>query len=114
MGAGYFQRRALKFLTFKCGDSVNASDAIDISEASTFLFCTPDDWSSCTVTIYTLRPSTDTYVPLYDFNGTAMTFAAIAARATQMSTVLFQCHSVKFVTNNSANNAKICSGIGKG
>lgn len=71
---------------------------------------TPAAYASTLVTVYTAASDADTFVPLKDASGNAVTFPVAASGAVVMPAMVYGCRWLKLVTNadDTTRSVSIC------
>lgn len=87
-------------------NSASTTATFDFSEYTSIVLDIPSSYSSTSVAVHKWS-KLGVWLPLHDKDGTAITATIAAGKSTVIDAGVFGCSLVRFVTNNSADNAKI-------
>lgn len=89
---------------------LGTTPAIPFAAWAGAVLITPAAYVSTTVTVYTAASDSDTFVPLEDSAGAAITFTVAASTATVLPAGVYGCRWLKLVTNgdDTARDVSLC------
>ena len=97
-------------------NSLSTTAAVSFDDEASIVLYLPATWTACNLYVHALSPSTSLYYPVIDTAGNAVTIAssvAVASKAIAVPDAIFAATSLKFVTDNAANNAIVVGATSK-
>jgi hypothetical protein len=111
--ASKIDRQIAKYTHLLLTNSLSTTEEIKFEDYACLTLFFPSDWTTATLTFYSLDPATGNYVALIDDAGNSVTFSSSASTARVCPDALFPSDKIKIVTNQAGNNAKVVGGVAK-
>ena len=111
--AAKIDRQIAKHTHLLLTNDLSTTEEIKFEDHASISLFFPSDWTTATLTFYSLDPATGNYVALIDDAGNAVTFSSAASTARVCPDAVFASDRLKIVTNQAGNNAKVVGGVAK-